>query len=103
MEKVEEAIEKLSNPVHFDKDFGFANDEVLIELDMLEAGDIISLLQQGEADSKELKIVKEELKKVWQMWEKLYKELDYHSGDAHYKNAKILADRIKQEFFPKKE
>ncbi len=52
------------------------------------------LLKRGEADSKELK-------KVWKMWEKLYKELDYHSGDAYYKNAKILADRIKQEFFPK--
>jgi len=29
------------------------------------------MLEQGEEDSKELKIVKEELKKVWQMWEEL--------------------------------
>ena len=29
--------------------------------------EVISLLQQGEADSKELKVIKEELKKVWQM------------------------------------
>ena len=46
--KTKEAIEKLSNPIHFDKDFGFVNDEVLIELDTLEAGDIIALLQRGE-------------------------------------------------------
>jgi len=33
--------------------------------------EIFEQLRQGEADSKELKIVKEELKKVWQMWEEL--------------------------------
>ena len=44
-----------------------------------QGNEVISLLRQGEVNSKELKIVKEELKKVWQMWE----EFKFKRGDTY--------------------
>lgn len=40
-------------------------------------------------------------KRYEEMWGELYKELKYLSGDAHYKGAKILMERIEQKYFPK--
>ena len=57
---------------------------------------IISLLQQGEADNKELKIVKEELKKYRQMWVKLRTDNYYH-----YREMQYFLDELEQEYFPK--
>lgn len=39
--------------------------------------------------------------KYEQMWKKHKKEIIYLSGDAHYKGAKILMERIEQKYFPK--
>ena len=60
---------------------------------------LAKLLQRGEADGKELKIVKEELKKVWQMWNELEnKDLTVES-DSPYVNDQMYY--IKQKYFPK--
>ena len=66
--------------------------------------DIISLLKQDEANSKELKIVKEELKKVWQMWGECKKDI----ARASVLNWKVSAERfllemrkLEQKYFPK--
>ena len=78
----------------------FSCDEWNLKLD-----NIIALLQQGEADSKELKITKEELKRVWQMWE----EFKLNRGD---RSAFVLCkpskgtirddmESLQQKYFPK--
>ena len=62
--------------------------------------DIISLLQQGEKD-------KEELKKVWQMWEELFETShdgghEFEDKDVRYHVASLMKN-IKQKYFPKEE
>ena len=54
----------------------------------------IFLFQQGEIDSKELNATKEELKKVWQMWNELYEI-------ASEFNFFPFMDKIRQKFFHK--
>ena len=65
--------------------------------------EVIALLKQGGADGKELKIVKKELKKVWQMWGELEKEkcllIDF-DDEGYFKGQRKLDD-IKQKYFPK--
>lgn len=68
--------------------------------------EIIALLQQGKVDNKELKIAKEELKKVWQMWEELktrYGRLgltdeirDLPKLDLH-----VTMNSLRKKYFPK--
>ena len=66
--------------------------------------EIIALLKRGKANSEELKIVKEELEKVWQMWGE---NMDVSFRDSKESNmihpTRILLDleRLKQKYFPK--
>jgi len=98
--EVKEAIEELQNV------YGMPYTTVsLVENETIHK--IISLLQQGEADSKELKITKEELKKVWQMWEELYKGygmcfIRKNDNEGFMSNIlyKLLED-LQQKYFPK--
>ena len=66
--------------------------------------EVISLLQQGERDSEELKTVKEELKKVWQMWE-AFKTInrEYFSNFEIRANYIIRMKELEQKYFPKEE
>lgn len=54
--RTKEAIETLSRRVVFHEDFGFVNNETLIELDTLEANEIIELLKRGGKYEKMFKI-----------------------------------------------
>ena len=120
--ETKEAIEKLSNPVLYSKD-DYANEEVLIELDTLEAGDIISLLQQGEKDKyllnhrikrnkvleariEALKVENVELKAYKQMLEDIRLEcndtlIEYPKNKITY-SFNIIFKMFKQKYFPKK-
>ena len=82
--KVKEAIEKLSNEVVFNEDYGFVNDEVLIELDTLEASQIIGLLKQGE--------------KYRQAYRELKSDFPYLRGELEVKE---FFNEFEQEYFPK--
>jgi hypothetical protein len=65
---------------------------------------LAKMLQQGEADNKELKIVKEELKKYRQMWEELregkYKLIEF-DNEGYEKGIKDFID-FEQKYFPEK-
>jgi len=65
--------------------------------------EVISLLQQGDKDSKELKITKEELKKYRQMWEEFKGK--YGNYFTVFDIEKIfisgMMEDIKQKYFPK--
>ena len=120
--ETKEAIEKLSNPVLYSKD-DYANEEVLIELDTLEAGDIISLLQQGEKDKyllnhrikrnkvleariEALKVENVELKAYKQMLEDIRLEcndtlIEYPKNKITY-SFNIIFKMFKKKYFPKK-
>ena len=64
---------------------------------------VIQSFKQGEADSKELKIVKEELKKYKAMWEELKegKYLLVKFDDEGYHKENHFPSDIEQKYFPK--
>ena len=100
--KVKEAIEFVKDEVLFADDN--YNEDVIKKRD-----EVISLLQQGEADSKKLKIVKEELKEVWQMWGEMKKYMGVNAwvpkcDFSKLKNISKISNVMnyyEQKYFPK--
>lgn len=97
--KTEEAIEFVNMVVDGIEKVAIGSTARTMKPIKRDAEKVITLLKQGEADSKELKIVKEELKKVWQMWGKFYKEWGEYPIELH--NIAEFMDITKQKYFPK--
>ena len=74
---VKEAIERLCKVVRYEED-----DMSMVELDVIEASEVITLLQQGEVYKK--------------MWEELYEI-------ASEFNFFPMMDKIEQKYFPKED
>ena len=91
--EVKEAIEFCKSELYYDLKNFLPDYQLEYNNKMRES---ISLLQQGEKDSKELVIIKEELKKVWQMWE----EFCLNEGDL-VKVVNCIKHRYEQKYFPK--
>ena len=96
----EEAIEFLDKKGILDK---------VLKMKIKNVKKLAKMLQQGEADSKELKITKEELKKVWQMWEDFKGEYnhcyikDVENVVVSWKEVKDVINNYEQKDFPKNE
>ena len=90
--KVKEAIERLNSRVLFNGDYGFVNEEVLIELDTLEASEIIALLKRGE-----------KYKAMWKKFKKFFNlMIAFKRGTfEHLEKLEIFIKDIEQKYFPK--
>ena len=102
-------IKKAVEFVHWATDSFYVSDttkEESIKF-IAEGNKVISLLKQGEADNKELKIVKEELKKYRQMLEDI--RLECNDTLIEFPKSKItysfndIFKMFKQKYFPKEE
>ena len=100
-EWTKEAIKKVRNIITSCIDYMPFTDKKLSNVIKLVEGEeeIISLLQKYEEDSKELKITKKELKKVWKMWEEVMRILNLTSHLLSGDDIRKEMEKIEQKYF----